>query len=95
MDEKVCQVNKPSYLAWTASSSISHHGKPYLETKRKSKMVSTETKAVLRIVTSSVALYFNLKFFFSKDGPSQGYRRAFILIMILAGIFGYHKGTQS
>jgi hypothetical protein len=38
-------------------------------------MVSTETKAVLRIVTSSVALYFNVKFFFGKDGPSAQYRR--------------------
>ena len=38
-------------------------------------MVSTETKAVLRIISSSLALYFNVKFFYGKDGPSDQYRK--------------------
>ena len=57
--------------------------------------LTTGQIAVLRIIGSSVALYMNFKFFFARvNGPSQPYKTAFLLAIILAALLGYRKGNK-
>ena len=49
--------------------------------------LSTEQVAVLRIVGAAVSIYFNAKFIFAAAVPAQ-YRRAFLVVVIIAGIIG-------